>query len=755
MEYDEFKRILSKFSDSLNDIIISKGEFVIQIRGNAIGGSLKHSPDIGVIVQEDGIDFPARKWIIDRLAQIPLLADRIISYTKREESFVTPTGTVLESILLDPKECAIGVEDVTKAVVNEFSKPIVGMTKVVYLTSDAGEGKTTLINEITLRQALRFKNKESDWLILPISLMGRTFLRFDDVFVGALMNVYRFPMLYFDTLVELIRMGVIIPALDGFEEVFVESEGEALSAVGNLMSNLQSSGSVLIASRKAFFEFKTFSSQAKLFDALGTYDADFSHITIDRWKKPQFIDYATKRGIKSPDEFYDSLLEKLHNENHVLLTRAFLVKSLISYVLDRDASINETVAELVNSNKPLFASFVKSIIEREAQIKWIDKSGEPPMPLLSVEQHYDLLSFIAEEMWIQNIDNLSLVMLDGVAEIYSETIRLGTSKSRQVKERIKQHALIVSTGKNSSQYSFDHEEFKNYFLGQAIAKYIIDVNIVNAKSLLQRKQLPEISCDTIVDVLIQRYPDRKVIINSLIVLAEKEMGLTYLKENIGSIVIRIIDDQLNDPLVISNLLFAEDALEGRKLKNIKFNQCIFQATSLKGSTIRDCQFEHCKFETLEVFKNCIFENVGLDNSEVRHIVIGDTGRSLFEPSLIQRELATHGLLLDIAEIETGDVTGKIDEPDEEIVNLEKVFRTFSRATALNDDVIRLKIGNYANTMINEVFPILEKNGILVETTYVGSGSKKRYKLSKQMRDIQDAMSGCGGSFRKFIDILNK
>jgi len=36
------------------------------------------------------------------------------------------------------------------------------------------------------------------------------------------MNRFRFQLLYFEALVELVRMGFIVLALDGFEEMFIE-----------------------------------------------------------------------------------------------------------------------------------------------------------------------------------------------------------------------------------------------------------------------------------------------------------------------------------------------------------------------------------------------------------------------------------------------------------------------------------------------------------------------------------------------------
>ncbi len=94
-------------------------------------------------------------------------------------------------------------------------------------------------------------------------------MRFDDIIVGTLMNRLRFNVLFYDSFVELVRLGAIVPALDGFEEMFVEgSSGDAISALGNLMQAMQSSGAAVIAARKAYFQFKNLRAQTRLLDSM-------------------------------------------------------------------------------------------------------------------------------------------------------------------------------------------------------------------------------------------------------------------------------------------------------------------------------------------------------------------------------------------------------------------------------------------------------------------------------------------------------
>jgi hypothetical protein len=256
MQIDDFKSIISTFSDPSAEVF-SGSDILLSINGEDISASIKD--EYGDIFVDDGtgIGFiPAPLWIIKRLAKLPLLAQRLIDKTSQDNSyFVTPEAEVdvLQWNIVDGNKTS----DALKAMQETLDRKSQLETRVLYLTSDAGEGKTSLINKLAYEQAQKFLKGEAKWLLVPIPLGGRHFLRFDDITIGALQNRYRFSSLYYDSFLALVRMGVIIPAFDGFEEMFVEnSSGEALSAMGILVKALNSTGAVVIAARKAYFEFE-------------------------------------------------------------------------------------------------------------------------------------------------------------------------------------------------------------------------------------------------------------------------------------------------------------------------------------------------------------------------------------------------------------------------------------------------------------------------------------------------------------------
>lgn len=103
-----------------------------------------------------------------------------------------------------------------------------------------------------------------------------------------------------------------MPTFDGFEEMIIESStGEAVSELGQLVKRLESSGNILIATRRAYYEYKSFRSMAQLLDPILTVDVAFGSISLDRWSRDEFIMYGTKRGIHRADILHSRVARAL------------------------------------------------------------------------------------------------------------------------------------------------------------------------------------------------------------------------------------------------------------------------------------------------------------------------------------------------------------------------------------------------------------------------------------------------------------
>lgn len=296
-------------------------------------------------------------------------------------------------------------------------------------------------------------------------------MSFDDIVVAELANKLRFQFFYYDAFLELVKMKVIVPAFDGFEEMFVErSSGDASSSLGNLIRDLESQGSVLVAARKAYFEYQSLETQAKLFDANRDGSVEYARTRLDRWSQRQFLDYANKRGLIDGEDVYEKVESRM-GRNHPLVTRAVLVKRLIEVA--KEGAADDLLERLNRDPNDYFHAFVENIVRREAREKWIaqsDRADGPREPLLSTDEHHLLLAEIAMEMWITSRDVLRKDYIETVAELFAEDRDKHPRVVHQVRERISHHALLAVHG---LQYGFDHEDFQGFYLGEAVAETLL------------------------------------------------------------------------------------------------------------------------------------------------------------------------------------------------------------------------------------------------------------------------------------------
>ncbi len=760
MDIIDFKRILTAFADEPSDVDIRAGKVVAQVRDEVIDAAIAYSigEDRQLRIVENDQEYAARTWLVNRIARLPQLADRIISSaisgTKSGtvSPFITPTGFISSDISngIDSDE---PTQDVVQTMLAKASSPLPGATSVLYLTSDAGEGKTTVINRAARHQAELYKQKQAHSLIVPIPLSGRSFLTFDDAVVAALVNKLRFNYLYFDAFIELVRMGAIVPAFDGYEEMLVEgSKGEAVSALGNLVQRLDSSGTIFVAARKAFFEYLSFRTQARLFDALGDRSAAFSRLALSRWNRDQFCDYGKLRSAKAPEEVYDIVSARL-GKGHPLLTRAVLVRRLFDVLEGVDRS---ELADLLGANPhDYFFTFVDAIVKREASEKWLSRiSGDVMEPLLEVGEHHQLLSQIALEMWQSSTTSLRYDVLDVIVDLFCETQRKGAVATRQVKERIKQHSLLTTDTSRGQGLGFDHEDFQNFYLGEGLGILLIKGTRTELHAFLSVNIVPLATIEQAVQFLNRHHTNALDAINKVISINFSETGYSFCKENCGSLAIRLAEyiQVESNPTRLDNMFFPASILAGRTLRNIEFCECHFQPTLINNSSFDTVKFIKCEFERLEIDSRDKSLGCGFIDCKVDSLVIQPDEEYVYDPSLIETLLKNIGATIGKIEMDVSS----IKEADERTKIVERVLRSFLRHSHIDDEGIRTRLGKaYTSLFYDEILGTLLSEGILEEAPWRGQGVQKRYKLMKPMSELGAALEKSQGKFDDFIEDLRR
>ena len=747
MNLQDFHKSLITFADAASDLDLAKGKLMVQIRDEVIEATVEESQG-DIFVTENGERTRAFTWLTNRVARLPQLADRILAHINDEPHFITPSGKLLDHLNERPEDKEYNIQNVPDEMLKLLSLNPAGTSRVLYVTSDAGEGKTTLINEMARRQAEKYKEKKTDWLLLPISLGGRSFMTFDDIVVAELVNRFRFQLLYYDAFLGLVRRRVLVPAFDGFEEMFVEgSTGEAASALGNLMRGLESSGSVLIAARKAYFEYQNFQDQAKLFDAVSGNDVTFARVSLDRWDRRQFLKYANLRELHNKDDIYERVSARL-GVDHPLLTRAVLAKRLVD--VGKEGDVDDLLEHLGANPEDYFYQFVNTIIEREAKEKWVDRSGTPYQPLLTINEHHALLALIAKEMWITLSEILSGDYLDLIAELFAGDLGKSPQITMQIVKRLKQHSLIAPNTPNSTSYIFDHEDFRKFYLGEALGKMLSSNKQSDLTAFLQKAALPVVAADSALNAAKRYSADLTKTRSLLQSLVDSAAPTSYVMENAGVLTSRLLELLSNDDVVtLRGFTFPSDALKGRKLGQVIFEKCQFQGTSLEDARINQCRFTKCTIHRLEWLENFDAKGAVIEKSTITSVVSQSEPGGRYDPEGIKQALTN--VNFEVIDPEVDPVNTPV-KPDEKTQLAENALRIFMRATQINERVLRQRLGTRAKLFFTDVLPRMLDQDVLAEVPYKGKGkgNQQRFKLCVPMRNIDSAVPATVGSLDEFL-----
>ena len=529
-----------------------------------------------------------------------------------------------------------------------------------------------------------------------------------------------------------------------------KSTGEAISALGNLVSQLQSSGTLLVAARRAYFDYPSFKSQARLFDAIGGDSVAFGRLSLDKWSRDTFTRYARARGLANPGQLFDKVSERL-DEHHPLLTRAVLVKRLIEFALEEESDLS-ALLELVSQRqrRDYFHEFVNGLVEREARFKWRDRSGGSQDSLLTVPEHHELLAVVAQEMWIGATDELRTDVVSILVEMFADATHKSPAVARQIGARLEHHALLVMTG--AGKVAFDHEDFRAFYLGQALGRMLVRGDVTEVRSFIEKAAVPEQAVEEAVRyVRREREPHGPLAL--LQRLADRELPASFVRENCGALTLGLLDGA-DGKYEARNMSFPAGALCGRTLKEFSVSNAYFHATSVAETRLCRCRFLNCHFERLDVdgtatVSQSLFDDSCRIDSLVR--VYGDEQDdqvTLFAPDRIKRELQQIGFK--IGSGTTIGVRPRDRGQDDDLQLAQRFLRAFLRSTELNHSTIKMRLGVKASHFFSHLLPELRQVGVVTEVRYQGRGNQGRVRLAVPMAQIEEAMSAAGGEFSRFV-----
>ena len=126
-------------------------------------------------------------------------------------------------------------------------------TRVVMVTGEAGAGKTRVLQELVRRRANDYIRGQSSKLLLYVNAQGRALARLNEALATELQDL-KVGLTYHSVAV-LARLGILIPVIDGFDELLgVSGYDDAFSSLAGFLEQLEGEGQLLTSARSVYYE---------------------------------------------------------------------------------------------------------------------------------------------------------------------------------------------------------------------------------------------------------------------------------------------------------------------------------------------------------------------------------------------------------------------------------------------------------------------------------------------------------------------
>ena len=312
----------------------------------------------------------------------------------------------------------------------------------------------------------------------------------------------------------------------------------------------------------------------------------------------------------------------------------------------------------------------------------------------------------------------------------------------------------MASSNTQQAVEFDHEEFREYFLGEAIAKMLfqhstsIQADLLNT---LRKGSLPERAIKSAVRAIRRlNMVQCRNAINMLSEVALLDGRASFTHENCGSLLLGVMNGLEKLELTITRLTFPMNALCNIKLDGVTFVDCFFGPLRVDRTAITRCIFDHCQFAKLEMFPSAHIITVLFKDSHVEELAI-EHGSKLFDPSFVTAQLVRLGVTIPDVVIAEPAVELEPITKQEAVVQMERVMRWFMRSTHISSNVIKLKLRPRGTAFIDLSLPVLLKEGIFLEIEHRGSGDVRHFRLGRSVVIVNRSFRRCRGSFGAFVD----
>jgi hypothetical protein len=744
---EDIRQDLAAFADDEDEVIIEEtGRVLFRRHGADLDFHIEVGEDDAPFVRIDDTRLPYRQFLAHNLAQLDVFASRIVDKRPDVSSFIDGPAT-LETVR---------THRVTGRALDLLQQECTGSgspfaTRVVFLTADAGHGKTVLLRHYQRRQAERFVRGHANSLFWHVDLQGRQLLRLHEALMGDVAEL-RVPGLWMPAVIRLLRRRMLVLAVDGFDELAAEQgTTNALGALALLVRQLEGHGVIVAASRRAFFDTESYLRRSRMFRQVASEACEFDQITLEPWGRDDGIQFLRGiefdgRGIGRPEQTYNELLEVLQGDaDHVMVTRPFLLNHIARGLVIYDTTPADFL-QAQSEDMSGVASVVSAFIDREVRDKWrFRETGEP---YLSVEQHMVFLAAVAEEMYVAQVERLDLGVVETIATVLLEPWGVDVSRRQEILNMVRMHVLLPPVDGNPGTRHFDHPEFRDYFVALAMKAMLTDAADGAALPQLARfLSVAQIS-DAVASFAAGLVPlsDSQAVrlAGSLGAIARAERRQTFVQVNCGTLVPFILHGRKSDMEVVIDapLVFSSIVFENKQLEDVTLRGATFLNVSFLNSTLRHVRFDKCDLGEPTFGKDARYD-VAISDCRIAglRILSEDEEEREYAPSRIRLRLSSLGMRM--------GVNGESDPPVDDTKRLDgplykatqQLLRHFQRTTVVSDATLTMRFHANLSIVVQRVIPLMKTHGILAERAWQGGGKQRIWSLEERLEDVLAAEDG--------------
>lgn len=634
-----------------------------------------------------------------------------------------------------------------------------GLTEIVVVTGDAGAGKTRVLQELVRQQASDYQLGRTECLYLYVNAQGRALARFNEALATELQDLRA--TLTYHTIPALVRLGVIIPVIDGFDELLgVGGYDDAFSSLSGFIQELDGLGRVVASARSTYYE-QEFVERASRATSLGGQAWAQIPVEVLPWGDVEFSDYIkqwhARESQLAADEarFAERVKNVFAGRNARLREKPLFVAKTVELIL-KDPNFS--------GGENLLQELVNAFLERERSDKLLDKDGAP---LISPQQMLALMTSLAEEMWNQETRELDKRSVKEVAQFVMLSDAVPDAAQRVVIERMPTLAFMTP-GEALGGISFEHEMFFSYFLALVFADRL-DKATAGIGLLLGRSLLPTEVANAAVEHLFQKNPPSEAgkiqgFLAQLSKAASEESSRNaQIKENAGLLVATLLKQGMPakghlENLKISGVVFpgidfGEVAITNGSFANVQFRRVDFSRTKLIACSAANTSL-------IEVTVNPPDTRLELSGLDIQNEVQGLRFRREgmlhveYDPAVIYRKLAECGTAA-----LPGDGDTQQRKVEDRIVGmLERLTRAYRRMNPVctSDDNLRQL---FSEKDWNRLERMLIEHGIVTQETRPTGGRPKeflrRHVLPEQILAGKTKTAEVPQQVRKFWESLEQ